>query len=114
MTVLNYVSLSVGIIGVTVVAWGAFVCAIEFIKLEAKRLGGENICQKRNALRHHLGGYILLGLEFLIAADIINTVMKPTIKELVVLGSIVAIRTVLSFFLNLEMKDRHDCRGERT
>ena len=112
MVVVHYVSLSVGIFGIAVLAWGALMAAIELVKLEAKRLKGENICRKRDVLRHHLGSYILLGLEFLIAGDVISTVIRPTLKELAVLGSIVAIRTVLSFFLNLEMKDRHNCRED--
>ena len=39
-----------------------------------------------------------------ISADIIRTVINPTLEELVILGSMVAIRTVISFFLNKEMK----------
>ena len=43
------------------------------------------------------------GLEFLIAADIIDTLMRPNPQELLVLGAIVAIRTVISYSLNLEL-----------
>jgi len=67
------------------------------------------VCKKRELVRHHLGSYILLGLEFLVAADIIKTVMDPTLKEVAILGAIVAIRTVLNFFLNKELTDNHNC-----
>jgi uncharacterized membrane protein len=50
-----------------------------------------------------LGYYLLLGLEFLIAADIIDTLMKPATQDLIVLGAIVAIRTVISYSLNSEL-----------
>ncbi len=43
-------------------------------------------------------------LEFLIAADIVSTISHPTLQEVAVLGSIVALRTVISFFLNREMR----------
>jgi len=46
----------------------------------------------------------LLGLEILIAADIIDTLMKPSVQDLIVLGAIVLIRTVISFSLNAELK----------
>ena len=50
---------------------------------------------------------ILLGLEFLIAADIINTVaVTPTLQSVIVLGAIVIIRTFLSFSLELEIDGR--------
>ncbi|MGC9434864.1 MAG: DUF1622 domain-containing protein [Methanomicrobiales archaeon] len=47
---------------------------------------------------------IVFGLEFLIAADIINTILSPTIEELVVLGAVVIIRTVLGYFLEKETR----------
>jgi len=54
--------------------------------------------------RQHLGRAILLGLEFLVAGDIINTVaVDPTFRSVGVLAGIVAIRTFLSFSLQLEM-----------
>ena len=55
-----------------------------------------------------LGYYLLLGLEFLIAADIINTLVRPTPQDLLVLGAIVAIRTVISYSLNTELA--HDAK----
>lgn len=57
--------------------------------------------------RRQLGRSILLGLELLVAADIIRTVaVTPTIRSVVVLGAIVLIRTFLSFSLELEITGR--------
>ncbi len=54
-----------------------------------------------------LGRAILLGLEFLIAGDIIRTVAtSPTFRSVGILGSIVVIRTFLSLALNLEVEGR--------
>lgn len=58
-------------------------------------------------LRANLGRAILLGLEFLVIADIIGTVaVEPTLANLAVLAVIVAIRTFLSFALELEVTGR--------
>ena len=58
-------------------------------------------------LRTDLGRAILLGLEFLVIADIIGTVaVEPTLQNLGVLAVIVAIRTLLSFALELEVSGR--------
>src|SRR6478735_2423018 len=58
-------------------------------------------------LRQRLGRAIVLGLEFLVAADILRTVRAvPTLYEVGVLGSIVLIRTVLSFSLEVELEGR--------
>ncbi|MGO4523516.1 DUF1622 domain-containing protein [Microvirga sp. 2MCAF35] len=57
--------------------------------------------------RSNVGRAILLGLEFLVAADIINTVaIEPTIQSLLILGGIVLIRTFLSFSLEVEIEGR--------
>jgi uncharacterized membrane protein len=71
-----------------------------------------------NLYRSNLGRAILLGLEFLVAADIINTVaIEPTLQSLLILGGIVLIRTFLSFSLEVEIEgrwpwDRHKSESE--
>jgi len=57
--------------------------------------------------RQQLGRAILLGLEFLVAGDIINTVaVDPSFRSVGVLAGIVAIRTFLSFSLEVEIEGR--------
>lgn len=54
-------------------------------------------------LRNTLGAAILLGLEVLVAADLIRTITsKPSIEDAVILGLIVLIRTVLSMSIQIE------------
>jgi uncharacterized membrane protein len=56
-------------------------------------------------VRHDLGQAILLGLEILIVADIIQTItIEPTIESAVTLGIIVLVRTFLSFSLEIELE----------
>jgi len=57
--------------------------------------------------RQQLGQTILLGLELLVAGDIIRTVAsQPTLTSVAILASIVAIRTLLSFSLEVELTGR--------
>ena len=65
--------------------------------------------------RQDVGRAILLGLEFLIAGDIIRTVVvAPTLQNVVVLGMIVLIRTFLSLSLQLEIEGKLPWRREAT
>ncbi|GAB16222.1 hypothetical protein ARGLB_113_00790 [Arthrobacter globiformis NBRC 12137] len=65
--------------------------------------------------RQRLGRSILLGLELLVAADIIRTVaVTPTFESLGVLALIVLIRTFLSFTLELEMTGRWPWQNPET
>jgi uncharacterized membrane protein len=58
-------------------------------------------------LRHDIGRAILLGLEVLVAADIVRSVtLAPTMEGLTVLAALVAIRTFLSWSLTLEIEGR--------
>jgi uncharacterized membrane protein len=64
--------------------------------------------------RRRLGRSILLGLELLVAADIIRTVaIQPTFRSVGVLGLIVVIRTFLSWSLELEISGRWPWQGRR-
>ncbi|MEF2976793.1 DUF1622 domain-containing protein [Subtercola sp. YIM 133946] len=57
--------------------------------------------------RRMLGQSILLGLEFLVAADIVRTVaVTPTLESVAVLAAIILIRTFLSLSLELEITGR--------
>ena len=69
------------------------------------RAGGGSDPYKQ--LRSNLGRSILLGLELLVAGDIINTVaVEPTLASLAVLAGIVLIRTFLSVSLEVEIEGR--------
>jgi uncharacterized membrane protein len=58
-----------------------------------------------SAVRQAFGGALLLGLEILVAADLIRTVaVAPTVTNVLVLGLIVLIRTFLSFSLETEIE----------
>ena len=69
------------------------------LRIKNKAVSGHDI----KVIRAGLGTYLLLGLEIMICADIIKTVLHQTKDELIFLGGIVAIRTVLSYFLNREI-----------
>lgn len=76
----------------------------------AAALAGREYLRTREAtrayrvIRRGFGGVILLGLEILVAGDLIRTVaISPTIENVSVLGLIVLIRTFLSFSLEIEV-----------
>ena len=84
-------------VGVAVIAVGALISAAGVIP--RLKTGAAY-----RVFREQLGRSILLGLEFLVAADIIRTVaVTPDARSVAVLGGIVLIRTFLSFSLQLEV-----------
>lgn len=55
-------------------------------------------------IRLQFGDSVILGLEFMVGADIIGSLVEPDYYNLGLLAIIVVIRTVLSFFLNYELQ----------
>ena len=51
------------------------------------------------------GGWLVVALEFQLAADIVGTIVSPTTAHLMELGAIALIRTFLNYFLNKELKE---------
>ncbi|MFZ5778985.1 MAG: DUF1622 domain-containing protein [Pseudomonadota bacterium] len=91
-------------VGVAILVAGAMLASAAFV---VRLLRGGSFEAAYHMLRADLGRAILLGLEFLVIADIIGTVaVEPTLHNLGVLAVIVTIRTLLSFALELEVSGR--------
>lgn len=89
-------------VGVFIIVAGALLASWRF----CRRRRGEPGDSYR-LYRQDLGKAILLGLEFLVAGDIIRTVaVSPTLQNVMILGLIVLIRTFLSMALEVELEGR--------
>ena len=89
-------------VGVFVIIAGMVIATWRFARGEARASEGAY-----TLFHQDLGRAILLGLEFLVAADIIHTVaVEPTLQNVLVLGVVVIIRTFLSFTLELEIEGK--------
>jgi len=106
----HHTSFGIGVLGVLVIVFGVACGLVRFVRAELRAARGADVEDDRKRLRHVLGYYLLLGLEFLIAADIIDTLMKPSVQDLIVLGAIVLIRTVISYSLNAELKSEQQSK----
>ena len=95
--------ITIGTFGVAIIVWGVLLTLYRLLKLEFLRIKQKSIYRERETVRHQFASYLLLALEFLIAADIIATVIHPTFEEIAILASIVVIRTVISYFLEKEI-----------
>lgn len=58
--------------------------------------------------RRIFGGWLVVALEFQLAADIVGTIISPTTSHLMQLGAIALIRTFLNYFLNKELQEQSE------
>ena len=92
-------------LSVLIIIWGVVCAAIRLVGMEIKVLQGKQYKRDAAVIRQHLGYYLLLGLEFLIAVDVIETLMHPDWKEFGILAGLVVLRTLMSFSLHWELKE---------
>ena len=98
--VIEHVVRVVEAVGCAVMVLGGVWAFARFFVALAQRRVGDSYAE----LRRNLGRVILLGLEVLIIADIVRTVIvDPSIDSVIVLGLIVVIRIILSFSLEVEI-----------
>lgn len=98
------VAIGIEVLGIAVIAKGALTVGYSFARDSIKRTLAIGTCED---CRTHLGHTILLGLEFLVAGDIVRTVaVRPTYQNLGLLAVLVLIRTFLSFTLEIELQGR--------
>ncbi|CNH70102.1 sll0939 protein [Yersinia aldovae] len=102
---ITYSAIALNVISVLVLLFGVVKGIFSFVKNEFSSRKS-----RLQDIRVELGGYILLSLEILIPADILKTIIEPTYEDLIILGSIVLIRTVLSISLAKEIKSISDER----
>jgi len=100
--IINSISFALNIIGALITIWGIVISLFEFLKKEL--LKRAEAVKLNETIRIRLGSYLVLALEFFIAGDIVKTIITPSWESLGILGAIVVIRTILSYFLTKDLK----------
>ncbi len=96
--VIEIIAQTLGYVGVGFIMAGTLIAFLQYLNsVFIKRL-------TMPAVRLTLGTYILVGLEFMIGQDVVETVINPGFEHLVGLGAVVVIRTVLEYFLGKEVE----------
>lgn len=89
MHYLEILSTGISVISLIIVIYGAIIAFCAFTRNESRRFTGKYSFTATRELRADLGTYLLLGLEFLIASDILKTVLEPGLNELAILGEVI-------------------------
>ncbi|MCQ1537618.1 DUF1622 domain-containing protein [Methanocalculus taiwanensis] len=85
-------------IGAVMIIYGGVRGAIGFLRIEVL----QHRTLSYDSIRRDFTNKLIFGLEFIIAADLLATIIAPSMEDVLLLGSIVAIRTALSYFLSKE------------
>jgi uncharacterized membrane protein len=95
------IALGIEVVAVLVVAFGALDALIRLVRTLLPR---EATFARRKEVWRRFGAWLVLGLEFELAADIVHSVIAPTWVEIGELGAIAVIRTFLNYFLEKDLE----------
>ena len=101
---LEWTAAAVDVLSILVMLVGVVRFLAAFLTAEMRR-GGADRARAVNFGRVELGRYILAGLELFIVSDIIHTALSLALGDLLFLALLVAIRTVIAYSLEREMRD---------
>jgi uncharacterized membrane protein len=108
---IEYAALAIEILAVVIIVGAIFYAIGHYLIRAAFRTEYEALYRQ---LKVRLGRALLLGLEILVAADIVRTVaLEATLESVAVLGLLVLIRTFLSWALVVEIEGRWPWQPER-
>src|SRR5262245_33397854 len=103
--VIEWAALGIEILGATVIIAG--VIKVVITRGTIRHLFQLEKPEAHESNKHQLGKTLLLGLEFLVAGDVVRTVaLEPTLNNVTVLGLLVVIRTFLGWSLTVEIEGR--------
>ena len=108
VTAVDYLRLVVEAIGAAVVGFGVLATTYRYV---LTLVGVKEYTN--NEIRLYLGRYLALGLEFQLGADILSTAVAPTLDDVILLGAIATIRTVLNYFLSQELERERQLAAPR-
>lgn len=103
----QWLRLIVETIGASIIGLGVIIAAYQFVRALIPPQ-----VESYNGIRLTLARYLVLALEFQVAADILSTAIAPSWDQIGKLGAIAAIRTLLNYFLIREMKEEGE-KGKR-
>jgi uncharacterized membrane protein len=106
--ILSISAIVVGIVAASILMLGVLRGLASFLRGELRSQSGRNAAL--DEVRGRVGQYLLLGLELLVAADVMDTILTPSLGHVAVLAGVVLIRTVIGFSLNWELQRHQQMR----
>ena len=114
-TVLESLVAAVNGVGYTILAITVAKFVVRYAAFEIKGLRGDQCTRRLGDIRLELGGRIVLAIDFMVIADVIHSGLVQTRDSLITLALFVLVRSVLAYFIGLDMKDaREEKAGDQS
>jgi uncharacterized membrane protein len=95
---INFIVPIVGLVGVCTILWGAYNTVVRQIAAETALARGQSPPDIGSAVRPAFSHYLSLGLEFMIGASVIKTILSPDLQQVGIVGGMVLIRALVGLY----------------
>lgn len=102
-SIIGVITLLFGIAGAIIIVVGAIIAVFHLFQLIGKDTHKERFIAL-DSIRLEMGKYIVLGIEFFIGRDVIQSILVPSWNEIGMLFALIVMRTILSYFLTKEIQ----------
>ena len=107
ISIFSVIAEGIDVIGILILIFGFAKELIKYIAVEFKGGVMQTPLREIQKIRCELGVYILLALDFLIASDIILSMVELSMEQLVKLSATIALRIAIGYFLGKEIDELH-------
>lgn len=105
--IFGFLTMFINVLGLTILSFGILKMAIKYIRLEIKSPWITPL-KGIQEIRREIAVYLLLGLDFLIAGDILSSIQDLSTKEITMLATMIVIRIAMGYFLGKELVEIND------
>ncbi|AKS46710.1 Uncharacterized membrane protein [Octadecabacter temperatus] len=105
---LELVTLFVDGVGYAILIFTVFKFVIRYVGFELHRIRGLECAKRFQEIRVEFLSHVILAIDFMVVSDVIESGLVDTRDSLITLGIFVLIRSILAFFLGLDLKDARD------
>lgn len=103
--ILEYATLCVNVVGYAILMFTVVKFVLRYVSFELHRHRGLECGRAFQDIRIEFLSHVILALDFLVVADVIHSGLAQDRDSLITLGALVLIRSVLAFFLGLDLRD---------
>ncbi len=111
--ILELIAHIINIVGVVILTFGFTKELIKYLIVEFKDGILPTPLGAIQKIRCQLGTYVLLALDFLVASDVIMSVVELSMDKLIKLAAIIGLRIVLGYFVGKDIKELHARKDKR-
>ena len=104
--ILEWTAIAIDAVGIGVMLIGFVLAMARFLPTIPKAASEESL-RTIQMIRCQLGTYLVFALELMIVSDLVHSVLSRALEDLYFLAALVAIRTVIAYFLNKELQELH-------